>query len=110
MPSAPRSRLDAVLAERARPDARLSELERIEREVTLASTAAFDLHYRLLPQLREIATARLERMGRAPGPDTLGRWWDLLRPDREAPDERFAPGIALSDLRELVRDLERLSP
>ena len=27
-----------------------------------------------------------------PGPDTLGRWWELLRPDRPEPAERFAPG------------------
>jgi hypothetical protein len=110
MPPARRSRLDAALAEPTRPDPPLSELERLQREVTLARTAAFDLHHRLLPQLRDIAAARLERTGRTPGPDTLGRWWDLLRPDREPPDERFAPGLALAELRALLRDLERLSP
>ena len=48
--------------------------------------SAYDLHFRLLPHLREIAQARLERAGRTPGPDTLGRWWELLRPDRPAPE------------------------
>ena len=61
--------------------------------MTLSIGNAYDLHTRLLPHLREIATARLERRGQRPGPDTLGRWWELLRPDRPEPAERFAPGI-----------------
>ena len=71
----------------------------------VASGAFWD---RLLPHLREIASARLERTGRTPGPDTLGQWWDLLRPDRPEPTDRFARGIREADLRALVADLERL--
>jgi hypothetical protein len=86
----------------------VTELERMEREVTLAVGSAYDLHRRLLPQLRDIAEARLERSGKRFGPDTLGRWWDLLRPDRPPPVERFARGIREDDLRALVSDLERM--
>jgi hypothetical protein len=84
------------------------QLAKVEREVTLSIGNAYDLHTRLLPHLREIATARLERRGQRPGPDTLGRWWELLRPDRPEPSERFAPGIREAELRDLVADLERL--
>jgi len=103
-----RSQLDLALREADAPERPLQELERLQREVTLACAAAFDFHHRLLPQLREIAQARLERTGRAPGPDTLGRWWELLRPDREPPVDRFGSGIELDELSELVRDLQSL--
>jgi len=102
------SRFDAALAEPAEPPTRLAGLERMEREVTLARASSFDLHFRLLPHLREIAAARLERDGRTPSAETLGRWWELLRPDRPAPDDRFAPGISEDELSALVADLERL--
>jgi hypothetical protein len=106
-PRARRSDFAAALAERPEPAGRVSQLEKVEREVTLSIGNAYDLHTRLLPHLREIAAARLERRGQRPGPDTLGRWWELLRPDRPEPKDRFAPGIAQGDLRELVADLER---
>jgi hypothetical protein len=109
VPKRLRSELDRALAEsKQRPARRLAEVERIEREVTLATASAYDLHFRLLPHLREIAQARLERTGKSPGPDTLGRWWELLRPDRPEPDDRFAPGITQAELRALVADLERM--
>ena len=103
-----RSELDAALAETARPEKKLPEIEKLEREVTLATASAYDLHFRLLPHLREIAHARLERSGRSPGPDTLGRWWELLRPDRPRPDDRFGKGISAGELRALVDDLARM--
>jgi hypothetical protein len=108
IPHRRRSQFDVALRESEARERPLPELERLEREVTLATAAAFDFHHRLLPQLREIARARLERTGREPGPDTLGRWWELLRPDREPPAERFGAGIPLDELRALVADLERL--
>ena len=109
--AAPRSRrsdLAAALDERPEPGGPVPQLAKIEREVTLAIGNAYDLHTRLLPHLREIAAARLERRGQRPGPDTLGPWWELLRPDRPEPSERFAPGIPERELRELVADLERI--
>lgn len=108
VPSRRRSELDRALAEALGRDKPLPDVQRIEREVTLGCATAYDLHFRLVPHLREIAQARLERAGREPGPETLGRWWDLLRPDRIPPEDRFAPGIAAADLRALVADLERM--
>jgi hypothetical protein len=108
LPRSRRSELTRALDERPALPATVPQLAKVEREVTLAIGSAYDLHARLLPHLREIAAARLERSGRRPGPDTLGRWWELLRPDRPEPQERFAPGIREPDLRALVSDLERL--
>jgi hypothetical protein len=107
-PRARRSDLAAALDERPEPTGRVPQLAKVEREVTLAIGNAYDLHTRLLPHLREIAASRLERRGQRPGPDTLGRWWELLRPDRPEPSDRFAPGIAEHELRALVADLEAL--
>lgn len=108
VPQRSRSEFDRALADGGHPDRRVPELERTEREVTLATATAYDLHFRLLPHLREIAQCRLERAGKTSGPDTLGPWWELLRPDRPEPTDRFAPGIKQSELRALVADLERM--
>ena len=108
VPRRQRSELDRALAAAGPHERPLPQIERIEREVTLATASSYDLHVRLLPQLREIAQCRLERTGKTPSPETLGRWWDLLRPDRPEPEDRFAPGITQADLRALVADLERM--
>lgn len=108
VPKLRRSDLDLALSAAAERQRRLPELEKLEREVTLATASAYDLHYRLLPHLREIAEARLARTGKAAGPDTLGEWWELLRPDREPPEERFGSGITVTRLRALVQELERM--
>ena len=108
IPRQRRSQFTQALDERPPPQPVVPQLAKVEREVTLAIGNAYDLHTRLLPHLREIAGARLERAGRRAGPDTLGRWWELLRPDRPEPTERFAPGIPESELRQLVADLERI--
>jgi hypothetical protein len=107
-PTALRSELARALDERHGRPGRVPQLAQVEREVTLAIGSAHDLHVRLLPHLREVAESRLERTGRRPGPDTLGQWWDLLRPDRPLPEDRFARGIREAELRALVTDLERL--
>ena len=95
---------------------RVPELERIEREVTLGQTTAFDLHFRLRPTLRRIASELLrarrgidldanpEAARRALGDET----WELVRADREPPHDRFGPGIELESLRHVVVSLEAL--
>jgi hypothetical protein len=108
VPRRQRSELDRALAAAGHHERPLPQIERIEREVTLATASSYDLHFRLLPHLREIAQCRLERTGKTSSPETLGRWWDLLRPDRPEPEDRFAPGITQADLRALVADLERM--
>lgn len=108
VPGGGRSNFRRALDQPSAKPEHLSELAKVEREVTLAVGNAHDLHARLLPRLREIAEARLERSGRRSGPDTLGRSWELLRADRPEPADRFAPGIREQDLRALVDDLEKL--
>ena len=108
LPRRARSDLERALDDRGAGTRRLPELERMQREVTLAAASAYDFHYRLLPHLREIAEARLDRRGLRLAPEHVGRWWDVLRPDREAPAEHFGGGIAEADLRALVDDLERI--
>lgn len=94
----------------------LPELARLEREVTLATTTAFDVHFRLRPVLRRIAERTLQsRRGidldrdvdvssRLLGPDL----WELVRPDREPPADRGAPGIDLASIGRMVTSLESI--
>ena len=116
------SEIEVLLQSRARLRRRrpargqLRELARVERQVTLASGSAFDLHVRLRPTIREIAEYRLlthygllldEEPERARG--ILGeQTWELVRPDRQLPENRHAPGLSVSELDEIVSVLERL--
>jgi hypothetical protein len=93
--------------ERQRP----AQLERLERELTMATATAFDLYARLRPQLREVATMRLAargvRLDEAEGvldPEL----WELVRPDRRPPTDRHAEGIPPDALRRAVDALEAL--
>ena len=116
LPKRTTSPVDAALSQRPRPAVRVPELERIEREVTLGQTTAFDLHFRLRPTLRRIASELLrarrgidldanpEAARRALGDET----WELVRADREPPHDRFGPGIGLESLRHVVVSLEAL--
>lgn len=90
------------------------ELERAERVVVLAAANAFDLHLRLRPRLRAIAEHRLaSRRGlglaspearRLLGDDV----WELVRPDRPPPDDRFAPGLPLAGQRAALDRIEKI--
>ena len=79
---------------------------RIEREITLGTTSAGHLHARLLPLLREAASARLgSRLTRERLGDDA---WELLRPDRPEPADRNAPSISVRRVNSIVTTLERL--
>jgi hypothetical protein len=77
-------------------------------------TTAFDLHYRLRPALRRIASELLaarrgidldldrEAARQAVGEDA----WALVGGDRRPPENRFAPGIELDTLSQVVASLE----
>jgi hypothetical protein len=110
------SAFDAAFASSDPPHARPASLARVEREVTLATGTAFDVHFRLRPLLAPLAAGILLRRGVDParrpdearallGPDL----WELLRPDRPAPDDRTAAGISLVAVERMVDDLERLA-
>jgi hypothetical protein len=116
LPQGRPSPVDAALNRRPRRPGRIPELEKLEREVTLGQATAFDLHFRLRPTLRRIASELLRsRRGididgspyaarRALGEET----WELVRKDREQPLERFARGIEPAALRNVVDSLEAL--
>lgn len=91
-------------------------LGRIEHEVALGVGGSFDLHYRLVPRLRVLAAGllatrhrvALESSGSA-ARETLGEQaWELVRPDRPAPQERLGKGIPPSDLERVVDALEAI--
>ena len=95
----------------------LPELARVERELTLATVGAFDLYVRLRPTVYAVAEHRLrsrhgvwleEEPLRARG--LLGEpTWDLVRPDRQLPEDRHVPwSLPRRSLREIVDSLERL--
>ena len=109
------SAFDAAFAPARRTGARPASLERAEREIALAAGTAFDVHYRLRPSLRTVASGLLLRRGidleRSPerareavGPDA----WELIRPDRPVPADRTAPGLPLDAVERAVADLERI--
>jgi hypothetical protein len=99
-----------VLPERPR------ELERLEREVYLSLGSWFYLHHRMRPVLREIAAHRMltkhgvDLDGKPEAAATLlgEPAWSWLRPDRDEPRDRWAPGPHVSELRAVVDALERI--
>lgn len=103
---------------RTRSDLRepVAELERLEREVSMAASTAFDLHFRLRPRVHRIARQLLaSRRGvdLATQPGAARRLlgeetWALVRPGVEPPSDRSAPGLATAGLRTVVTTLERL--
>jgi hypothetical protein len=102
----PPSLFEHALSRKPEQPTRPPELVRIEREITLGTTSTGHLHTRLLPLLREAASARLgPRLTR----EQLGdEAWELLRPDRPEPVDRNAPSISLRRVRSIVTTLERL--
>jgi hypothetical protein len=92
-----------------------AQLVRLERIVEWSASSGLDAHTRLRPVLVEIAEARLARRGllldrdaekaeRLLGPAA----WELVRPDREAPQNRDARGIRRRELDEILDALEAL--
>jgi hypothetical protein len=90
-----------------------AQLVRLDRIVEWSDSSALAAHTRLRPVLVEIAEARLARRGLRLDRDVeearrlLGqKAWELVRPDRPAPLDRDAPGIAPRDLDEVLDALE----
>ncbi len=91
-------------------------LVRLETRTALGVAGAFDLHYRLRPRLRELATELLasrrairldedpDRARQALGEET----WQLVREDRPPPEDRIARGIPIRELTRVVESLERI--
>jgi hypothetical protein len=109
-----RSEFDEALIRRPRRPTRIAERDKLAREVVLGMQTAFDLHFRLRPTLVEIARHRLAGRGIMLEHEERSRGvlsedaWALLRPDREPPRDRNAPGLAPDELRNVVRALEEV--
>jgi hypothetical protein len=91
-------------------------LERIEQETLLGLASSFDLHHRLRPRLRDLANELLSSRRRVSLDEdreaaraVLGEeTWELVRPNRPPPEDRFARGIPVSELAVVVDSLERI--
>jgi hypothetical protein len=95
---------------------RPGSLSRLEREVSMAGSAAFDVHFRLRPVVTGLANELLssrrgidierdpERAHEALGDDV----WEIVRPDRQQPAERHGSGIDDATLGRVVTALERV--
>jgi hypothetical protein len=111
-----RSRFEAALHEKPAGTPVPVELLRMERELELGIAGAGNAHHRLLPLLRSAAAARLAtrhgiELDRRPeaarallGEDA----WDLLRPDRPEPADRFDPGVPRDRATALIERVESL--
>jgi hypothetical protein len=91
-------------------------LARLEQEVVLGVASAFDLHHRLRPQLRGLASELLTTR-RAVSLDAEPRsaqrllgdeTWGLVRVDRPPPEDRLARGLSLPEIERVVESLERI--
>ena len=106
------SELAHALAPRQRVRLRPAELIRTERDLTLSTANAGEVHARLLPQLRDVAAARLadrHDLTLADAHELLGDdAWELLRPDRPIPTDRSGPGLPLRSIAALLDAVERL--
>ncbi len=108
-PIRPRQRV--VLAP-SRPD----QLVRLERLVSGAGASTLHVHAYLRPLLAEVISRRLasrgqslERMPATVGREVLGdRLWEIVRPERPFPEDRYAPGISPQELSAIVDLLERM--
>jgi hypothetical protein len=93
----------------------LRALEELEHAVEFGRTTAFDFHFRLRPHLVRAAAAGLARRGvgleAEPGRarELLGdETWELVRPDRPAPERRNASGLELERLQRVLDRLDAL--
>jgi hypothetical protein len=80
-------------------------------ERAAAARNAGDVHTRLRPIVREIVEEHFAARGlqiEDARPLLDDAVWDLVRADRRAPDEPFAPGLADRDVAALLDQLEAL--
>jgi hypothetical protein len=112
----PASRLSAAVSATEGDRARPASLAQIEHECALGVASSFDVHHRLRPRLRDLASGLLTArrhisLDRDPAGarEALGEpAWDLVRRDRPPPEDRLARGLPVADLRVVVESLERV--
>jgi hypothetical protein len=110
-----RSAFAAAAAPRPVPVARPpADLRRMETLVGARTVTAAGVHFWLRPLLVDLVASRLGRQGdaRLEDPATAASiadpLWAVVRPDRDAPGHRDAPGLSLADLARAVDQLEAL--
>jgi hypothetical protein len=111
-----RSRFEATLHRPLATAPQPVELLRMERDLELGIASAGHAHHRLLPILREAAAARLasrhgvelERRPEAAQALLGDDVWELLRPDRPEPEDRFDPGVRRERVATAIERLESL--
>jgi hypothetical protein len=111
-----RPRFAAALRRPPTAGAEPVELLRVQRDLELGIAGAAHAHHRLLPMLREAAAARLgarhgielERRPEAAQALLGDDVWELLRPDRPEPADRFAPGVRRDRVAAAIERLESL--
>ena len=108
--------LERLVRRRADREEGVPQLDMLARHLGAGRSSAFELHHRLRPVVRQIAGVQLARrygidLDRRPervrvllGPRT----WELVRPDREPPQNRFGNGWSTKELRELIEELESI--
>ena len=105
---------EALLQSPEREIPRAREPARIAFEVGAATYRAQELHHSFL---RRLAADRLASehgvdldADQGAARSLLGaEAWDLLRPDHEAPGDRFGPGMPIEDVTKIVTAVEDLS-
>jgi hypothetical protein len=110
------SRFDSALRARSAKASVPGELLRMERAIVVGVGTAGGFHLQLLPLLRTAAAARLASahgidLARSPAAARarLGdEAWELLRPDRPAPEDRRARGVPRETVARLIANLEAL--
>jgi hypothetical protein len=109
-------RFEAALRRQRPTGSEPVELLRVERELELGIANAASAHHRLLPLLRAAAAARLAsrhgiELDRRPeaARALLGEEaWELLRPDRPEPADRFGRGVPRASVAALIERVESL--
>jgi hypothetical protein len=106
---------ESALRDPVPSERRPAQLVRVEHLVASSRLSGWDAHHRLRPVLIDIAELRLARHGLRLEHDLAEtrRWlgpttWDFLRPDRPAPEDRQASGIAADVLEDILEALETL--
>ena len=109
-----RSAFAAALRRHPVRHARPEELERLERQVALAVQNAADFHFRLRPSIVAAADAAVwKRHGltvEQAAPLMSPELWDVVRPDRQPPEDRRAAGPRLSAIESMLDEIERIGP
>jgi hypothetical protein len=107
------------LASRASHGARdepFPSLAKLERAVSMATASGYDVHHRLRPAVREVATGLLlvrrgidlDRQSDAARAVLGEPTWELVRAERERPHARLEPGLDVASIEQVVASLERI--